>query len=113
RADITMSTPVVERPSAPEIKPGSTKHFFGELADGQPIRAELYGLEHLEGHARELAAASPIVAGRSAGHPLLRRFVDNGRRLIKAHRQIVAATLHQESLAPDAEWLLDNFHIVV
>src|SRR5260370_30322748 len=108
-----MSTSTVEQVAPAKPKPVSAPRFFADLADATPIRAELFGLEHLESHARELAAASPVLAGKSAGHPLLRRFVENGHRLTRAHEQIVEATQRQESLAPDAEWLLDNFHIVV
>ena len=108
-----MSMSTVERPVAAEPKPASTPRFFADFAEQLPIRGELFGLEHLESQARELAAASPVMAGKSAGHPLLRRFVENGRRLTAAHEKIVVATRHQETLAPDAEWLLDNFHIVV
>jgi len=111
--DTTMSTSTVEQVVPAKLKPVAAPRFFADLADARPIRAELFGLEHLESHARELAAASPVLAGKSAGHPLLRRFVENGHRLSRAHEQIVEATQRQESLAPDAEWLLDNFHIVV
>src|SRR5262249_60336330 len=44
--------------------------------------------------------------------PLPRRFVENGRHLVAAHEWITELTRRKESITPDAEWLLDNFHIV-
>ena len=40
---------------------GSNQRFFTDHATSCPIRAELYGLDHLEALARELAAASAVV----------------------------------------------------
>jgi cyclic beta-1,2-glucan synthetase len=59
-----------------------------------------------------LAQASPVTPAPQPGHPLLRRFFQNGRRLLKAYHRISEASRRQESITPDAEWLLDNFHIV-
>jgi cyclic beta-1,2-glucan synthetase len=86
--------------------------FFSDLASTEPIRGELFGLEHLEERARELARCSRVRSGKHAGHPLLRHFFRNGRRLVRAHKGISDATRRREALTPDAEWLLDNFHIV-
>jgi cyclic beta-1,2-glucan synthetase len=86
--------------------------FFSDFSSTEPIRGELFSLEHLQDRARELARASPVRSGRHAGHPLLRHFAGNGRRLARAHQAITEASRRQEALTPDAEWLLDNFHIV-
>jgi cyclic beta-1,2-glucan synthetase len=106
-----MST-MIEAP--PVLKSGTdeTGRFFIDISGNDPIRAELYGLEHLQTHARQLAQASEIIPKTTAGHPLLRRFVQNGRRLFAAHAWISGLTRREESITPDAEWLLDNFHIV-
>src|SRR5262249_38402564 len=82
------------------------------FSQNEPIRAELYSTEHLESYARELARSAPLAPGRVPGHPLLRRLVQNGRELQKAYRRIVAAAGRRESITPDAEWLLDNFHVI-
>ena len=90
---------------------GTPDHFFSDPLGHEPVRAELFGLDRLEAHARQLAAhvrRAPVVAGR----PLLRRFMHNRRCLLTAHREISAAYRRQERFGPDAEWLLDNFHIV-
>ncbi len=49
---------------------------------------------------------------RAGGDPLLRRFLNNGVELTRAHRHIVEAAARREAISPDAEWLLDNFHII-
>ena len=83
---------------------------FHDFAPNEPIRAEQYGVEHLESHARQLASAARAAA--AADRRLLRRFEHNGRTLLAAHQRIVAVASQQEPLTPAAEWLLDNFHIV-
>jgi cyclic beta-1,2-glucan synthetase len=85
--------------------------FFPHPHGTEPIRAELFGREHLEAHARQLAACAalaPVVAGR----PLLSDFRRNSRALLQAHAFISQAYRRQESFGSDAEWLLDNFHII-
>jgi cyclic beta-1,2-glucan synthetase len=76
----------------------------------EPIRRELFGLERLEAHARQLAQAAPVEV--VAGFPLLRSFHQNSKALVRAHREISRAYRNQESFGADAEWLLDNFHII-
>jgi cyclic beta-1,2-glucan synthetase len=107
-----MTTSSAELTAPVGTRAGSTSRFFIDLGSSEPIRAEQYGLENLEACARDLAKASSVTPGPAVGHPLLRRFVESGRRLAEAHRRIVAASQKQEALTPDAEWLLDNFHIV-
>jgi cyclic beta-1,2-glucan synthetase len=107
-----MATSSVE-PAAPAgSRAGPAGYSFVDLSGNEPIRGELYGLEHLAARARALAEFSAVVPGPSAGHPLLRRFVENGRRLLYAYQQISQAVRLQETITPDAEWLLDNFHII-
>jgi cyclic beta-1,2-glucan synthetase len=86
--------------------------FLSDSSSTEPIRGELFSLAHLQDAARELARASPIRTGKHPGHPLLRQVWRNGKRLVQAHRAITEATRRRETLTPDAEWLLDNFHIV-
>src|SRR3954447_13934722 len=98
--------------SNPPAAPASTRLFIDPQAKG-PIRAELLGLEHLEAHARWLAAACTLAAPGRAASPLLRRFKDNGRVLARAHRRIIQEEpARDEGLGLDAEWLVDNFHII-
>jgi cyclic beta-1,2-glucan synthetase len=77
----------------------------------EPLRGDLYGLGNLEAHARRLAEASRITNIDRDGR-LLRRFIHNGQELVEAYRHIAAASTRREPISPDAEWLLDNYHII-
>jgi cyclic beta-1,2-glucan synthetase len=77
-----------------------------------PIRAEVFGLERLDALARSLAGSLVLAPAARASSPLLGRFEDNGRALVRAHRRIVADDAPREGRGLDAEWLADNFHIV-
>ena len=77
-----------------------------------PIRAELFGLERLEEHARRLANVCTLAPAGRANSPLLRRFAENGRFLVRAQGRILEGGERREDRGLDAEWLLDNFHIV-
>jgi cyclic beta-1,2-glucan synthetase len=101
----------MSRIATPAQLPHPAPSFTGDLAAAQPLRGDLYGPEHLEEHARRLAEACRATV-RAAGDPLLRRFLSNGADLIGAHRHIVEAVGRRETISPDAEWLLDNFHII-
>src|SRR5665213_194807 len=85
--------------------------FFADAHGTEPVRAEIFGLDRLEiqcGRRGAHARSAQVVAGR----PLLQQFVRNRRSLLRAYRQISAACRRKETFGPDAEWLLDNFHIV-
>ncbi|HZY83811.1 MAG TPA: glycosyl transferase family 36, partial [Gemmataceae bacterium] len=107
-----MSTASTPAPPPEALAPPPAPHPFVRLADGEPIRADLFGLEHLEAHARHLAESCRAVSPKAPGDPLLRRFTANGRDLAHIHEEIVAASGREEAITPDAEWLLDNFHII-
>ena len=77
-----------------------------------PIRGELFSLERLEQHAETLAAAQRVTTRPSRGRPLSKRLRDNGRVLLTAYRAIGAAIREERPIAPAAEWLVDNFHLV-
>ena len=74
-----------------------------------PIRAELLGLERLESHARDLAPVCALAPRRRANSPLLEQFVQNKDTLNRVHEQLTA---NGERQGIDAEWLVDNFHII-
>jgi cyclic beta-1,2-glucan synthetase len=85
--------------------------LFADEANLHPIRGELLGAERLEAHARKLGA---LLAGveLQVGRPLLQAFQRNARILQEAHRIISDAYRNDEPLGNDAEWLLDNYHII-
>ena len=97
-------------PSSREIEPVPVV-LIDPRGDG-PIRAERLGLEGLEACAARLAAACVLAPPRRARSPLLRRFVENKRVLNQVHRQLVALGDRRSLPGIDAEWLVDNFHII-
>ncbi len=107
-----MSTSPVEAPAPPGAGAAPSALPTIPSAEHEPIRAELFGPDHLEAHARALAAASALAPGKHRGRALLPRFLQIGRELDRAHRRIVEASRRQEAITTDAEWLLDNYHIV-
>ncbi len=81
--------------------------------DETPIRAELFGTERLEDHARTLAAAQPVSPAKALRvTPLSRRLKANGAVLLSSYRACAAALHKGETVTPAAEWLLDNYHLV-
>ena len=91
---------------------GDVEHAPVVLIDpggADPIRAELLGLERLESYARDLAAACVLAPARPANSPLLAQFVENMRILNRVHEQL---TTNGDLHGIDAEWLVDNFHII-
>ncbi len=81
--------------------------------DTAPIRADLFGTERLEHHAQTLAAAQPVAAGKPlAVRKLSRRVRENADILLRAYRTCAQGLQAGQTMAPAAEWLLDNFHLV-
>src|SRR5439155_12638627 len=78
-----------------------------------PLHGELLGVERLEERARALAAGFTLSRNPRRGPPrLLRRLSDHARVLRNAYRLLAGDVRRGEPIAPAAEWLLDNFHLV-
>jgi cyclic beta-1,2-glucan synthetase len=79
-----------------------------------PNRIELLGIEPLEEHARRLAALLTVSLGRRGGGA---SHLKGLREHTRALRQVYTALSEDAKLgepsSPAAEWLLDNFHIVL
>ena len=80
--------------------------------DRAPVRAELFGPERLEEHARSLAAAQPVIAGRTRNGRLADRLADNAAYLLQAHRALAKSAEDGHHATPAADWLADNYHLV-
>ena len=82
-------------------------------SDTSPLRGELLSVDHLEERARVLAAGYTLA--RNPRHRPRRfqpRLQENARVLRNAYH-VLATDVHRgEPVAPAAEWLLDNFHLV-
>ena len=107
---MNASSVELSTPSGRGIEPASVE-LIDPRGEG-PIRAERLGLEGLEACASRLAAACVLAPQRRARSPLLRRFVENQRVLHEVHRQLVAVGDRRNLPGIDAEWLVDNFHII-
>ncbi|MCS6852425.1 MAG: glycosyl transferase family 36 [Gemmataceae bacterium] len=106
-----MSTTLVDPEARARVEDGLEGGLFHVPLEG-PIRAELFGLEHLEAHARELARHARRRVELVPGESLRRRLLAAARDLERTRRRIVEAAARQEPIATDAEWLLDNFHVI-
>src|SRR3989441_2415844 len=82
-------------------------------SDTSPLRGELLSVEHLEERARILAA-SYTLARNPRQRPLrfAPRLHENARVLRNAYQVLATDVRRGEPVAPAAEWLLDNFHLV-
>ena len=76
------------------------------------MRAELFGAERLEQHARSLAAAQPVTASRARDGRLADRLADNAAFLLRANRALAKSAEDGHHATPAAEWLADNYHLV-
>src|SRR5262245_26984524 len=75
---------------------------------------ELLGLEPLEQHARRLAALLTVSHGlRRRGSTHLTALREHSRALREAYTSLADDATRGEPSSPAAEWLLDNFHVVI
>jgi cyclic beta-1,2-glucan synthetase len=78
----------------------------------EPIRGELFGVERLEGHARSLAQAQPVIPRPTRGRQLADRLADNETALLHACQAITRAIAAGHTITPAADWLIDNDYLV-
>jgi cyclic beta-1,2-glucan synthetase len=76
------------------------------------LREALLSAERLEELARNLAREHALAAHPARRSPLAHRVNDNARALRKAYRQLSGAVSASETIAPAAEWIIDNYHVV-
>jgi cyclic beta-1,2-glucan synthetase len=88
-----------------------TQDFCRHARGNDPIRSEMFGLERIEAHAKQLAEWA-VVDRHISPQPLRQRFAESSRAFLLAHKRISEAYQRKEKFGPDADWLLDNFHIV-
>src|SRR5215813_13440367 len=80
--------------------------------DEKPFQAEFYSVERLEQYAQTLAAEHKTITRRQGRAQHLPRLDENGRILEAAYKALVEALRNGRAIAPAAEWLVDNYHIV-
>jgi cyclic beta-1,2-glucan synthetase len=76
------------------------------------VRAELFGPERLEQHARSLAAEQPVTAETGRDSRLADRLADNAAFLLQADLALARSAGDGHHATPAAEWLADNYHLV-
>jgi cellobiose phosphorylase len=79
-------------------------------ASEPPLRAELFSLEQLTRHARDLATQHQI-ASRHGSHRLLVR-LDQNEQVLRDYNRATYAADQTRRVTHAAEWLLDNFHLI-
>ena len=94
------------------VAPVHSASVMTTWSDDAPIRGEVYGLEHLEEHARLVAAASTVTHLKESEDPH-RRFLRIADDLQAAHDRITAVAQDHGTMTGGAEWLLDNYYIVL
>jgi cyclic beta-1,2-glucan synthetase len=107
-----MSSPAVELKDPPAHDVATAPELLIDPQGDEPIRAELLGPEGLQSVARRLAAQAHLAVSTRSTSPLLRRFADNKRVLEKAISRLIALGVRRVFSSSDAEWLIDNSHIV-
>lgn len=94
------------------LRPFGTSSVAPPWDSTAPIREELFGIERLELHARSLATAQPVTSSPPRVRSLRSRLSENATALLAAYRANAAELESGAEVAPAAEWLLDNYHIV-
>src|SRR3979409_1040013 len=72
--------------------------------DEQPLRDELFNVDHLERHAVGLASSHRLTTGRRPDK-LIPRLHDNEAILVRTYELVTEATKQKRRIAPAAEWL--------
>ena len=78
----------------------------------QPLRGELFSIDHLRQHAVQLAQSLGVAEHATDSLQFSQRFRQDADELRSAHQTISQAVRDGEPLTPEAEWLIDNFYVV-
>ncbi len=76
-----------------------------------PLRAELFGIEQLQVHARVIAGWHKLAAVPQRDK-LLSRLAENDKVLLSGYEQVNAVASTGQAVSPGAEWLIDNFYLI-
>jgi cyclic beta-1,2-glucan synthetase len=90
---------------------GAPRGRDGELRAEQPLRSELLSVDQLRQHARTIASSHEIDK-RFGPDQLLPRLAENEVALLGAYEAVSDAVKQGVRIAPAADWLLDNFHLI-
>ena len=90
---------------------GTARGHDAERRAEQPLRSELLSVDQLRQHARALAESHEIDRHRGSDR-LLPRLAENEVALLRAYEAVSDAVKQGVRIAPAADWLLDNFHLI-
>nr|MBA3650528.1 cyclic beta 1-2 glucan synthetase [Chthoniobacterales bacterium] len=79
-------------------------------ASQPPLRAELFSLEQLAGHAEALGRRHQVVA--KGKPPLLLARLGHNEEIIRDFNRATLAVDKMRRITPAAEWLVDNFYLI-
>ena len=81
------------------------------LREESPLRAEIFGIEQLEVHAKVIAGWHKMapIARRDR---LLSRLAENEEVLLDAFEQVSDIASKGQAVSPGGEWLIDNFYLI-
>lgn len=82
------------------------------LLNEELVREELFSVEKMEQCASYLASEFKISPDSKKGRSLLPELNESGKELLTAYLSLAEAVRNKQTVAPAAEWFLDNFHIV-
>ncbi|OGP10940.1 MAG: hypothetical protein A2048_05665 [Deltaproteobacteria bacterium GWA2_45_12] len=83
-----------------------------DLLTDDPVREEVFSVEHLERYAAYLAGKFTVSSTLKGGRSIFPDLKKNGRKLLDAYLRLTEVIRDKEVASPAAEWLVDNFHIV-
>ncbi|MBS0207994.1 MAG: glycosyl transferase family 36 [Planctomycetes bacterium] len=104
-----MSANIEPEPAQEQLVPAGGS---APLNSAGSLRDAPFSIEHLEEHARALAAAHGTTATHRDQRRMWREFESNSAILESVYNTIVAAARSGQEITPGSEWLLDNFYIV-
>ena len=82
-----------------------------EIADEQPLRAELFNIDQLKAHAVAMAGRHSVSFKRGR-EKLLARLKDNEEIILRAYELLNQPSGGKRRISPAGDWLLDNYYLV-
>ena len=79
----------------------------------QPIRSEIFSAARLEMHGESLARAQSVIENSRNGKKITPTVNENRKLLEKSYVVLLSAVDEKRLITPAAEWVIDNFHIVL
>lgn len=77
-----------------------------------PLRGESFSAERLWEHAESVARRQQLARRGSSDRSFIDRFVSNCTYIATTYQAVIESVRERETIAPDAEWLVDNYYVV-